>query len=311
MLIRTLFAAALLCCATLASAATLIAHYDVNNPLSWDGAQLKSLTGIGNALTPGAGNPRNQSGPDTTPDDFGAPVYRSSGAMTSVTPPPFKEARDRAWLDFEKFGVLGNSNVDQSSFNTGLPDNANIGGYTLEGYFLLRTGYAATENSGVGFSQSTSGENQLLRINRGIQPGVRSNSAVDNAAGNDQGYEQMDQLITSIIPLDQWFHFVKVHDPVLDQIRYYINGVYQPSMTISIDPDNSGVEYHKVGVNYGNVGVPGREVRNVGYSMTRFYAGVLTDAEIYANFLEVAFIPEPGAIAAISLAGAMLLRRRR
>jgi len=74
------------------------------------------------------------------------------------------------------------------------------------------------------------------------------------------------------------------------------------------------VEYHSNDLRYGNASVAGRELKNVGYSMTRYYRGALTDAEILANFQEVAFtpIPEPST-AALSIIGSLCIwaRRRR
>lgn len=292
-------------------AVTLVGHYDVNNPASWTGTQLLNLVApASNILTPDDGSPRVQSGPNTVAADFGAPVYRGSGAATTVPPPPGQGALNRAWIDFPKYGVLAGSNLDQKPlFHTGLAGNANIGGYTLEGFFLMRTGYSATENTGIGFGQDTNGENQLIRVPRGTNTNLYSNSCVDNAVGDPQSLEQVDQNINTIIPREVWFHFVKVHDPALDQIRFYINGVPQPALTTTLDADNTALEYHAFGLNYGSAGQAGREIRGIGYSMTRFYRGAMTDAEILASFQQVAF-PEPTS-AVLLLLALPLLRRRR
>ncbi len=293
-----------------APGATLLMHYDVNNPLSWNGSQLVDLMGFGANLTPGAGNPRTQSNPNTVPADFGTPVFVSSGAALPESATP-KKSLDRAYLSFQLFGVLTGSNKHQTIFNTGLPGNANVGGYTMEGIFFLATGYTATENTGIGFTQSSAGENQLIRVPRGTNTSLWSNSSVDNAAGGSQALEQFDSNINGIIPRDEWFHFVKVHDPVADQIRFYINGLLQPALTVAFDPDSSALEYHAFADSYGNVGIAGREIRGIGYSMTRFYRGALSDAEIYANFLATSNIPEPTTLTLLALAGGLAWRRRR
>ena len=276
--------------------ATLLLHYDFDNPNSWNGVTLADLQGFGASLKPERGAPRNVK-IDTitvTPANFGAPVVVASGASSLVRPPAGFQARQRAFLNFTMFGILDGplTNRDQNIFETGSAGNANVGGYTLEGFFLMHLGYLALENSGIGFAQSADGENQLIRVPRGTNGTLSSNSMVDSAAGNPQNFEQVTANV--YIPRNQWFHFVKVHDPVVDEVRFYIDGVLQPESTQRLDPDNSGIEYHPVRIKYGNVGSVGRELIGIGFSMTRVYRGVLTDAEILANFQEVAFVPIPG-----------------
>src|SRR5687768_13883543 len=79
------------------SAATLLLHYDVNNPTSWNGTTLSDLQSFGATLTPedgvgGAG--------------FAPPVYTASGATSPVVPPLGYQTRNRAYLNFIDFGIL-------------------------------------------------------------------------------------------------------------------------------------------------------------------------------------------------------------
>ena len=88
---------------TIASAAQLLIHYDVDNLASWNGSQLLDLQGFSTPLTPDDGTPRNDTGPAFVPGDFGAPVYQSSGAVTSVSA-PWLVTRNRA--ECEQAGVV-------------------------------------------------------------------------------------------------------------------------------------------------------------------------------------------------------------
>src|SRR5688500_13152032 len=81
--------------------ATVIRHYDVNNPASWTGTQLNDISGQGGTAVQGEdGSPRSFS-TFFTAADFAAPVYVAGGAGPT----------NRAYLDFQKFGILTGSNA--------------------------------------------------------------------------------------------------------------------------------------------------------------------------------------------------------
>jgi hypothetical protein len=280
-------------------AATLIVEFDANNVAPGGGPIPDSAPNspTGGPISPTAGIPQNLPGRGITTSDYGAPVFFASGAGY----------QQRAYYDFQKFGLLHGSNVGSSDFGPG------VNGYTLEGYFRIQSDASVIENSGLGFGQDSNGENQTIRLpNAGGSPsGVQnpvtllSNSATDNSLGGPQSLNQVDVNINSIIPRNQWFHFIKVHDPVAEQVRFYIDGG-PADLTVSF-PEN-GVEYHAFNENYGNVGDNTREVRGVQYSLTRFYSGVMSDADINIRYLTV--VPEPGSAMLLTMAGAVLLGRR-
>ena len=292
---------------TAASAATLIRYFDANDPASWNGSVLKDISGnLGTSLIPDDGTPQTGTprGIPVTPADYAAPVYVASGAALPEAATPGK-SMDRAYLDFQKFGILAGGDFTPNNLGS-------VTGYTYEGIFYLGTGatpYQAVENTAMGTTHGGN-DNTFLYMAGGTSTSLVSRTFVDDAAGGPQALRGAAIDITSIIPVGQWFHFVKVHDAANNQILHYVNGVLQPSMTLSLTT-TPAVEYHQFGEVWGNAGSDYRELRNVGYSMTRFYSGALTADEVYANFLASTTIPEPASVFALGLGCALAFRRRR
>lgn len=303
-------AAAVLAAAALqARAATLIRYYDVNDPASWNGTVLRDISGnSGASLVPDDGYPVNYTnhGITVTTADFGAPVYVGNGATLPEGATP-KKSMDRAYLDFQLFGIIAGG--DFTPYNLG-----SVTGYTYEGIFKLDTGatnadkYQAYENSCMGTTHGGN-DNTFLYMDGGVATPLRSRTFVDDQAGGPQGLRYVGTDITGIIPVGEWFHFVKVHDAANNEVRHYVNGVLQPAMTLSLTTAPA-VEYHAFGEIWGQAGANGRELRNMGYSMTRYYSGALTDAEVWDNFVAATTVPEPASIALVGLAGLLALRRR-
>ena len=306
--------------------AVLIADYDANTYVSiglgGDGdidntAPARPFNG---QIVPSSGSPTTIGGRSITPASFAAPVFIQNQAITGF--------KTRSVFEFQKFGVLTNSNISSSNLETpgGGPGGiGNVGGYSYEGFYRVNgtrtTGYdqnnppaQVIENSGLGFGQDTGGENQLIRlpnnganITAGTTVGLNSNTATDNLAGGPQSQNQVDVNINSLIPRDTFFHFVKIHDPFTanGEVRFYINGALV-NTTAFVE---NGIEYHPNDENIGNVGHNGREVRGVTYGLTRAYRGILTQTEI--TNLYVALVPEPGSLALLGLVIPLLHRRTR
>jgi hypothetical protein len=283
--------------ATARRPATLLLHYDCNDPKSWNGETLANVSGVGGAdvLTLEDGTPRTQSNPNTVSGDFGAPVYVASGAISPVAPPLGATAVNHAYLSFQKYGILYRSDHNGSgsqAFNLDSVDP--VEGYTLEAFLRLNLGYSAAEHTGIGFTAQAANENQFIWVARDNantgNTALTSGSQTDNSAGAPQSFNTINSTITPVVPIGQWLHFVKVHDPLAEVVRFYTNGILVSTVAF---PEN-GVEYNSnvfASELFGNVGVNGREIRGLDYSLFRAYRGVLTDAEILANFQEVAFVP--------------------
>lgn len=293
-----------------ASAVTLIREYNAN---SGNASTLPDSSGSGGAsLTPNAGNPRNGTvGAVTfTPADFAAPTYHASGAGPL----------NRAWYEFSQFGVMtgGNQgNILTVSPSDGYPDAE---GYTYEGYFYFGASVLATVNSAIGSAQNTSAQNEFVYL------GANSNAL---QGGETQTYQVLNTFrnsgrssINAFLPRDVWLHVVKVHDPfsgpVLGtngeqqgEVRWYVNGALVLTDTgwSVADPTGYLTGYQGRGDGLGNVGLSGRELRGVGYSLTRFYRGAMTGAEVLAAYQT--FVPEPGGLCLLGLGGLLLARRRR
>lgn len=273
-------------------------EYDVNN---WTGTAIPDTSGnLGPSLTRSSGNPRTatESGISVVPGNFAVPTYFSSGAVINA---PGKIVPTRAYMDFQSFGTLTGSNYSPNSISVAQ-------GYTYEGIFMLDTGYQALQNSALG-SVHGGNDNTFLYLTGGTNSALINRTFLDGAAGGTQDLKGVQTTITSLIPKDQWFHLVKVHDPVNQQVRAYLNGALVNTQTLTNDisdtnndgiPGDSGVsrlatEYHAFGEALGNAGVNNRELRNVGYSLTRFYSGAATTLEVAALFSEFAMDPPPPA----------------
>lgn len=304
------------------AALVLRREYDVNN---WTGTVIPDSSGnVGPNLTPTAGSPRSvtESGITVVNGDFAAPTYFSSGAVINA---PGKIVPTRAYMDFQSFGTIGGSNAS--------PNQVSVAqGYTYEGIFMLDTGYQALQNSAMGTTHGGN-DNTFLYMQGGTNGALLSRTFIDGTAGGPQDLKGLQTTISSLIPKNEWFHFVKVHDPVSQQVRNYVNGVLVSSLAFTNDisdtnndgiPGDSGIsrlamEYHAFGEAVGNVGANGRELRNVGYSLTRFYGGAASSLEVAALFSEFAMdppppAPEPGSLTLMTLGFlglAKVARRRR
>jgi hypothetical protein len=296
---------------------TVLRDYDVSDPASWNGSTLSNTSGVGglDPLTPDDGTPRIQSGPNTVVADYGAPVYVASGGISPVAPPLGATAVNHAYLSFQKYGILFGNDINGSgsqAFN--LDSVAPVEGYTLEAFLRLNSGYSAAEATGVGFTAQAAGENQFIRVARDTantgNTALTSNSQTDNTAGAGGTQNQINSTITSVVPIGQWLHFVKVHDPVAEVVRFYANGILVSTVAFA----ENGVEYNSnvfATELYGNVGINGREIRGVDYSLFRAYRGTATGSEVQGLFNEVAFVPEPSAMMLLATGALMLWRKRQ
>lgn len=277
---------AVLSIASASQALTLKMEYDVTNPASWTGSTLADTQSFGSAMTPGAGG--GGAG-------FGAPTYVASGAGL----------QNRAYLNFTQLGVLGYSNRDGASFNNPGPLAQ---GYTMEGYFRINSAtLAVSTNTAIGSSQGTSFENQFLYV-RGGDNYLASETQIRETTGSQTFFSSSIGL-GAYIPMNTWFHLVKVMDTSSNNdVRYYVNGTLVATDTGL--PDTTTYEYWSRGENWGNVGSSGREVRGVDYSLTRFYQGAMTAQEVTARYAAVA-LPEPASLSLLALGGLALLKRQR
>jgi hypothetical protein len=276
-------------------AATLILEYNAQN---WNGTSIPDSAPnapTGASIMPTAGTNSNSS--------YGAPVYVSSGAGP----------QSRPYFDFQKFGTLSNSGIGGSWLNS--PDNNGTAqGYTMEGYFLLKSGsgLANITNTGIGFTQGTSNENQFIAFTGG---GLSSQTQTATQQTGAESYRTETTDLNSVLPRDQWFDLVKVVDPVADNVRFYLDGhlVLTDNSWSPTSPLTPSV-YRDRGEDYGSAGNLGRELEGLQYSLTRFYTGVLSDSQIAANYAQITFVaPEPGTLmlAIAGCAGLVLAGRRR
>jgi hypothetical protein len=304
--VSTLAAVVLLGFALSARAVTLLREYDANNG---GVSTLPDSSGLGGpTLTAGAGNPRSVGG--FTAADFAAPIYHSSGAGIL----------NRAWYEFSQFGVL--TGGSSASIFTAADAYPNAEGYTYEGYFRFTASLRATDNSGIGSAQNTNAQNEFIYLAGGgsttLQGGETQTSNSTGTLFRTSGRS----TINAFLPRDVWLHIVKVHDPFTGpvlgtngeqqgEVRWYVNGVLVLTDTTWSVADPTGLldRYWPRGDGLGNVGQSGREVRGVGYSLTRFYRGAMTGAEVLAVYQT--FVPEPGTLCLAGFGGLLLAARRR
>lgn len=252
----------LLLATRLAFAADLLVHYDVNDPKSWSGGVLKDLAGKGTDLKPSAGA--------ATDGRYGAPAYT-----------PADGAGGRAYLKFTKFGILGPGGVNSAAFAPA--DGGKLVGYSIEMYLFLGSDMEAAENTGIGFRQNTSHENQFIAVLRGKTDQLLSNTQTTDS---DQRMREANVSLKGLFPRDRWLHVVKVYDPTVGEgfgaVRWYVDGeLKKTDNDWKAEPGfKSPVRYTPRDETFGGVGDSGREIRGIGYSLFRAYRGALEADEI-------------------------------
>ena len=126
--------------------ATLMLNYDASDPESWSEGVLKDTVGKGERLTASGG----QEG-----DAYGAPVFVAEGAGPG----------GRAYLDFQKFGILTGSNAQGGMLNN--PEAAKPAtGYTMETYVRIPSDARVKDNAGIGAHNSTGYQNQFINLQK-------------------------------------------------------------------------------------------------------------------------------------------------
>ena len=276
-------------------AATLVLHYDVNDPESCSGGNLEDLAGNGKPLIP-SGSKEDV--------DYGAPVYVAEGAGPA----------NRAYFDFQKYGILSGSGTQGSLLNSSDGPKAAIG-YTMETYVRIPGDVRVKDNSGVGARNSTPYQNQFINLRKANNEGrveLTSSTTLWDGAGPDMSLEEsergkelerhyfvQDDKLEDIIPRDEWIHVVKVYDPQPNggQIRWYVNG--ELVGTFDFPEGAAGDRYPDRGDGFGDVGEPispwdpaDRTIVGLGYSLFRLYQGVLSEKEIADSYQ--ALIEPPG-----------------
>ncbi|MBI4023541.1 MAG: hypothetical protein HY360_01080 [Verrucomicrobia bacterium] len=264
-------------------AAELLLHYDVDNPNSWDGRALTDLAGVGAEITPSAGEAKDAS--------YGIPVLVPKGAGPG----------NRAYLEFKKYGALMIERGSPTKCNDALIFNEHdpargLSGYSLEGYFnISATEFgiheeSATPNSCIGSGMGTGLGNRFLVVAlKGSRLFVSSRTEMVNPTKGNRAEAAIviGSDIDQIIPRDTWFHVVKVFDPRKEEgeIRWFIDG--ELAQTDPVPPISPEDAYPAFAEWYGSVGGGTREVKGIGYSLVRVYAGVLTADEVMRHYREV------------------------
>jgi len=121
----------------------------------------------------------------------------------------------------------------------------------------------------------------------------------------------------------QWIHIAKVHEICTDtfvddeevehhygEVRYYINGVLMGKEVYEYDL--TGFNYVARSDTLGAIGSSAATVQGVGFSYFGAWSGILSDAEIMANYVALTTpVPEPATMALLALGGLAMLRRRK
>jgi len=284
-----------------AGAATLVIEYDAAT--GWDGSEIADTSGNAyNALVPDTRpdawvSPPTWAGPPIPGSEFATPAYMASGAGPA----------DRPYLDFDKLGML-------RAWPSEGPDVFGATGYTQVAYLNLGSDLDATSNAAIGTVHNTSYQNILLTVNTS---GALNSYTVlrDNGAN---AWKQANSNVNSLLPRDEWFHLVKVHDRAAKEVRFYVDGGLV--LTTAMDPGAGTWQYVDRGDHLGQVGFDpywqgGRQIRGMGYSYFASYDGLFDEADIAASYdaLTAVDIPEPATLGLLALGalGAVARRRRR
>jgi hypothetical protein len=271
-------------------AATLMLNYDASDPESWVEGVLKDTVGKGERLVASGGKEGAE---------YGEPVYVAEGAGPA----------GRAYLDFQKFGMLTGSNAQGGMLNN--PEATKPAtGYTMETYVRISLDARVKDNAGIGAHNSTSYQNQFINLQKADKEGsteLISSTALWDGTGPDmelpeeergpaleKHYFAQENKLEDFIPRDEWVHVVKVHDPETNggQIRWYLNG--KLAGTFDFSAGAAGDRYPDRGDGFGDVGEPSRPwdpgdrtIMGLGFALFRLYQGVLSEQEIAARFEEV------------------------
>ena len=271
-------------------AATLMLNYDASDPESWVEGVLKDTVGKGERLVASGGK---------EDAEYGAPVYIAEGAGPA----------GRAYLDFQKFGMLTGSNAQAGMLNN--PEATKPAtGYTMETYVRISLDARVKDNAGIGAHNSTGYQNQFINLQKADKDGraeLISSTALWDGTGPDmelpeeergpaleKHYFAQENKLEDFIPRDEWAHVVKVHDPETNggQIRWYLNG--KLAGTFDFSEGAAGDRYPDRGDGFGDVGEPSRPwdpgdrtIMGLGFALFRLYQGVLSEQEIAARFEEV------------------------
>jgi len=310
-----------------AGAATQVAEWDVNT--SWDAtnkAVNSGLAGFG-ALVPADGANYYASGAgvgDRAYIMLDAPSYVTASG-TTVSGTAFK-ASDGGYTEI---GYIYLAPTIVAPANTGI--GTNFAG-TYGNMILFWQGAISSLRSCTGMYSSTAALywNSTNHINVGVSESPASqmhlyNPLTETWATTEIGPNNFGSTITPLFASlrGQWIHFTKVHEictAVVEgedgvehhygEVRYYINGELMAKETYEYDL--TGYDYIFRSETLGAIGGSSALIQGVGFSYRAAWSGVLSDAEIKANYVALTTpIPEPATMSLLALGGLALLRRRK